>query len=118
MDWQEILDNALEVQRAKDMKTSPQLTLSELILKLEAIGDKSKPVIYNEDYYPGDLDSWRGSYSELALACAERGVPFSVEELLKKLKAAMGTTFYGYKGGEFLMGKTTPVWVANYGESE
>ena len=26
----------------------------------------------------------------------------------------MGATFEGYKGGDFLMGKNTPLWVANY----
>ena len=64
MDWQEIIDNAMEMQRAKDMKTSEQLTLGELILKLEAVEDKSNPVIFNERYFPVDIDSWRGSYRE------------------------------------------------------
>jgi hypothetical protein len=117
MDWQEIIDNAVEMQRANDMKTSEQLTLGELILKLEHIEDKSKPVIFDEQYHPTNLDSWRGSYCELALEYAQTGKKLSVEKLLKKLKDAIGTTFYGYKGGDFLMGKTTPIWIANYGES-
>src|SRR5258708_5319 len=113
----EIIDNAVEMQRAKDMKTSEQLTLGELILKLEAIEDKSKSVIFDEQYHPTGLDSWRGSYCELALEYEETGKKLSAEALLRKLKDAIGATFYGYKGGEFLMGKTSPVWVANYGYS-
>src|SRR6266699_544290 len=122
MDWQEIIDNAVEVQRANSMKTSPQLTLGELILKLEAIEDKNKPVIFNKQYFPTDIDSWRGSYRELAFEYMEIIVtaeqPRTAVTWLKKLKGTIGTTLHGYKGGEFLMGKTTPVWVANYGESE
>lgn len=124
MDWQEVIDNAVEMLRANDMKTSPQLTLSELILKLEHIEDKNKPVIFDKRYFPVDIDSWRGSYRELALEYADTrdtltytGEKLTVGELLKKLKATIGATLYGYKGGEFLMGKTTPVWVAQYGES-
>jgi hypothetical protein len=117
MDWQEIIDNALVARRAQELKTSSQLIVVELILKLEAIADKSKPVIFDEQYHPSGLDSWRGSYDELALEYSETGEKFTAEALLQKLKAAIGATFYGYKGGEFVMGKTTPVWVANYGES-
>ena len=125
MDWQEIIDNAVEVQRNEKMKTSAQLTLGELILKLEYIEDKSKPVIFDRQYFPTDIASWRGSYRELAfeymemnndpLVTAEQ--PRTVETWLKKLKGMIGTMIYGYKGGEFLTGKTTPIWVANYGES-
>lgn len=118
MDWQEVIENALQAQRANVMKTSPQLTLGELILKLEAVEEKSKPVIFNERYFPVGIDSWRGSYYELALEYAETGDKFSVAAWIKKLRETVGSTLYGYKGGEFLMGKTTPVWIANYGESE
>ncbi len=117
MDWQDVIDNAMQVQRANEMKTSPQLTLGELILKLEFVEDKSKRVIFNEQYFPTDIDSWRGSYCELALEYTETGDKLSVEAWLRKLKDTIGDMLYGYKGGEFLMGKTTPVWVANYGES-
>lgn len=125
MDFQEIIDNKLAVERANAMKTSEQLTLGELILKLEAIQNKDKPVIFNEPYFPTDIASWRGSYDELAfeykemntdpLATAEQ--PRTVHTWIKKLKGMIGATIYGYKGGEYLTGKTTPVWVANYGES-
>lgn len=99
MDWQKAVDNALHVQR-------------------EAIPDKSKPVLFNEQYHPVGLDSWRGSYCELALEYEATGEPLTVAVLLKKLRDAIGATFSGYKGGEFRMGKTTPVWVANYGECD
>ncbi|SRR6266568_3253830 len=117
MDWQDILNNAVESERAEAMKTSEQLTLGELILKLESIADKSKPIILDDSYHPTGIDSWRGSYAELAIEYAEDGEKLSTSAFLDLLKRAVGSTFYGYKGGEFLMGKITPVWVANYGES-
>lgn len=41
----------------------------------------------------------------------------TTQDLLDVLKLAHGKFFTGYKGGDFTMGKTTPVWVANYGNS-
>jgi len=40
-----------------------------------------------------------------------------VSDLLKVLNLAKGKMFIGYKGGDFTMGKTTPLWVANGGDS-
>ena len=38
-----------------------------------------------------------------------------VSELLTECKAAMGQVFEGYKGGNYVMGALTPIWVAYYG---
>ncbi len=119
MDIQQFLQDVMEMQRAEEMKTSPQLTLGKLIAKLEAIEDKSKPVIFDEIYHPSDIDSWRGSYCELALAYAKEheSMALSTADFLARIIPIAGATLYGYKGGEFLMTEDTPVWVANYGES-
>ena len=119
MDLQTIVTNALAAERAEQMKTSPQLTLGELILKLEAVGNKELPVVYDVGKYsPTHIDSWRGRYNELALNYSTEGDPLSAWDVIALLKRSVGTKFMGYKGGEYLMGKTTPVWVANYGDSE
>lgn len=111
--------NAMKAKRADDMLTSPQLTLGELILKLEAIKDKKLPVVFDDrKYHPVSVSSWRGSYCELAIEYGPTGKSLSVKEFLKILKNTIGKIFVGYKGGDFLMGRTTPVWVANYGESQ
>lgn len=117
MDLQSILDNAMAAKRNARMATSDQMTLGELILKMENVKDKSKPVIFDvKPYCPDSIDSWRGSYAELALGYHD-GVAFSGSDFLKILKETVGITLSGYKGGNFLMGKTTPVWVADYGNS-
>lgn len=118
MDLQTILDNKLEKARAEEMKTSAQLVLAELILKLEAVGNKNLPVKFDgPGHYPTCIDSWRGSYCELALNHRpDREERLSVWDVVALLKRSIGATFHGYKGGLYKMGKTTPVWVASYGD--
>ena len=127
MDIQTMLDNAVQAGRANTMKTSKQLTLGELILKLEAIPktwkdhegkDNEKTVRFNFEYlHPTALSSWRGSYREIAIEFSEKGYAPKLSEFISWLKEAIGKTYEGYKGGDFVMGKNTPVWVANYGHS-
>lgn len=118
MDIQKILTDACTARRAEALKTSPQLTLGEIILKLEAIKDQEKDVLFEFcQLRPTVLDSWRGSYAELAFGFDEKYPYPKVKEVLQWCKDAVGKTFQGYKGGDFTMGKATPVWVANYGNS-
>jgi hypothetical protein len=141
MDLQTMLDNAVQAARQEELKNSPQLLLGEIILKLEAVKDKEKPLYIDlMDKRPKGVNSWRGSYGELAIQTEGFGYyqgklkkdwggyqeyedisigkenP-SVNEWIGVLNEAIGKTFTGYKGGDYLMGKNTPVWLAEYGES-
>lgn len=72
MDIQTILDNAVKAGRAKIMESSDQLTLGELILKLEYVKNKELPVFFDEtEYSPTGFCSWRGHYRELAITYSE-----------------------------------------------
>lgn len=117
MDIQDILSNAIDLERFVRMKTSEQLMLIELIMKLDAIANKDKLIVFDDGkFWPERVDSWRGSYAELALEyCSNEELMLIVSELLADLKDAVGKTFRGYKGGDFIMGKNTPLWVACYG---
>ena len=115
--FEQWLHHTVQAQRDEAMKTSPQLTLGELIAQLEKVPDKSKPVVFDNGYHLTDISSWRGSYCELALEYDNEGTPLDVATWLQKLHAMNGGTVYGYKGGEFPVGLLTPVWVANYGDS-
>lgn len=57
--------------------------------------------------------SYRGYYSDLALE--RRAEKIAVKDALAMCRSAMGEVFEGYKGGDFQMGRNTPVWLANYG---
>jgi hypothetical protein len=148
---QSSLDNHVKAKRQEEMLNSEQLTVGELILKLESVsGDK--PVVFDGgEEKPTGLGSWRGSYEELAIRyegsnkayekptddCQldqfgyhsykcdcdreeyKTNLPEEVtaNDLLRVLNLIKGKQFRGYKGGDYTMGKTTPVWVANYGYS-
>lgn len=131
MELQTLIDNAVKSARAEEMKTSEQLTLGELILKIESIGTKADKKYDNKNGFkdikfdfenarPTGLDSYRGFYRELAISFSfdwDSGNDFNAEWFLQELKKAVGKTYTGYKGGDFVMGKITPVWVANYGNT-
>ena len=60
------------------------------------------------------MSSYRGYYSDLAFE--PDGEEITVGEFLKVCENALDTTYEGYKGGDFLMGSNTPLWISSYGE--
>ncbi len=93
--------------RLQKERSASQMTLGELIERLEAM-----PPLNMVDKLESP-HSYRGYYSDLAF---ERGESkMMATELLAIAKECMGKEFEGYKGGEFLMGQSTPVWISNYG---
>lgn len=97
--------------------TDKPMNLGDLIDKLEAVIDKDIPIFFQFGHIaPGYFLSYRGSYEELALWVKERGA-VSCEDFLSECKSTLGDTFEGYKGGEFLMTRETPIHIADYGEA-
>lgn len=94
------------------------LTLGELINKLEK-QPKDQLIYFDFSWlHPTTLHSYRGHYDHLALGFAIDQHPAStVTNLLKICEEAIGKTFTGWKGGNFLMGSITPVWAANNGHT-
>ena len=136
MGFETYIKNAAKARRTSKLAETNQMTLGELIAKLETIpltygsDNKPKSVVYDFEFLvPTTLDSWRGSYGELALGWTYRGYApsdcpdangentITLEELLDDLRSAVGKQFTGWKGGEFTMSETTPIWVANPGNS-
>lgn len=83
-------------------RNSPNLTLSRLIKILEFLPDHMIIHCANEMF------SYRGYYDDLAIGFGET----TVGELLKTARSALGHSFTGYKGGEYLMGEDTLLWQA------
>ena len=94
--------------RAQKERAQSQLTLGALIALLEDEEDDSLPV-----RGLGALHSYRGYYSDLAFEPTTSIV--TVHDVLTEARSAMGRTFEGYKGGDYLMGEHTPLWVSQYG---
>lgn len=133
MELETYLSKMVSADRSETLKRSPQLLLGELILKVESIlnkhsekiGTKDEPTV-DFDFgsaIPTSLDSWRGSYEELAIGYKLTGydgdsmAEVSISDFLNELKSAVGKSFEGWKGGSFHMSKNTPVWVSNPGNT-
>ena len=92
------------------------ITLGALIEALRAC-TPTKTVVFDFcGHRPGSLDSYRGYYDHLAFD-PNGNETETVEQLLARLDEANGEVYEGYKGGDFLMGDDTPMWVAEYGTS-
>lgn len=105
MDVQAYVNAASAKWAAERSKT--QLTLGELIASLELMPAGSMVANLHS---PG---SYRGYYQDLYFKEQEGKRP--AIELLADCRNCMGSTFEGYKGGDFLMSADTPLWVASYG---
>ena len=68
---------------------------------------------------PKQIDSYRGFYEHVAIGFLppDSGEDVLVGQLLEALKAKVGTAMEGYKGGDYTMDASCPLWVANWGHS-
>lgn len=94
--------------KAQVERSASQMTLGKLI---SALGQISAERITHGF---GFLHSYRGYYADLAFDPEDSPIG-NVGDLLALCKNAMGKVFTGYKGGDFLMGETTPLWISEYG---
>lgn len=105
MNLQALVDG-MSAQWQKE-RAETQMTLGGFIDALE----KLPPDLKIEGL--GELDSYRGYYSDLAFEPSSEYK--TAAKLLEECRAAMGEVFQGYKGGDYCMGRNTPLWVASYG---
>jgi hypothetical protein len=89
------------------------LTLGQLIKRLDRVPGVTKILTADGQGIEG-LCSYRGYYSDLALNPVG-GPVWTADQLLREAKFVINTELTGYKGGEFLMTKDTPLWLARYG---
>ena len=109
IDAQNVMQTIVDgmAKAAKDERSKTQMTLGALIARLEAMPESLQVQGLTDPH------SYRGYYSDLAFETCNTTT--SVGVLLKQCRGAMGKEYQGYKGGEFMMGESTPVWVAGYG---
>ncbi len=114
-------ENALKKAESGE-KVFHGLRLGELIERLSALDPEARIMFDFCDCFPlADVDSYRGYYEDLAIAWSSyepgKREPVKVSQLLDTLRGAVGSTYDGYKGGEFTMHDHSRVWVANSGDS-
>ena len=112
MDIQKLVD---VVNKTSKETSAREYNLGRFIKDLEKL-DQEKLIYVEEGLGCDGLASWRGSYCELALE-HEAGKKSNVKEVLENAKKILDSTLTGYKGGDFLMDKNTPIHIANYGEN-
>lgn len=125
MDLQTYLKNSVEAGRKKTFDNSNQLTLWEMILKLELIynnltdeNKKDYEICFDFEYlFPTYFSSWRWSYNELALNFDIEWQKHKLKDFIEVCKSTVWKEFIWYKWWEFVMTKNTPVWVARYWNS-
>ena len=100
-------------------------TLNELILDLEAIGDKNLTVYFGFcGCVPRGIASWRGIYAYPALGWSATGYSASgenisaptVAELITTLRAGLKKMHEGWKGGEYWFSGSEPLHIDNPGD--
>lgn len=109
------------------LRIAGHLTLAGLISEVEECArglDRPKVYFGFGGFFPTDIASWRGAYDELAIdyvvnSRKPNGIKEAptVEDFLRMCRDAIGETYYGYKGGEYLMDGHTRVWVDKWGDA-
>lgn len=107
--------DAAKIAWSEKLKAKGCMSLGELIDALKKF-DSKKPVFMSDDNHPAKIDSYRGSYDQLAISTDGQESFGTVGEFVDALESCVGDTFMGYKGGDFVMDRSTPVNFAKWGE--
>ena len=89
-------------------RSGTQVTLGGLIKTLESVDGERKIIGL------GGPISYRGYYCDLAFEPTDEVV--TVAKALTLARTCMGRVFTGYKGGDYMMGESTPIWSARYSD--
>ena len=113
MDMQRILDAMMEQSRIT--RSDYHLTLGQAIKEIAALPYHEMITFDFNGEYPTEPSSYRGYYSDLAFGWG--GAAMDTEGFAVMCNSALGETYTGYKGGDFLMGLDTPLWAAQWGNT-
>lgn len=92
------------------------MTLGMLIARLEEANPEHSVYLDFARCAPTTFASYRGFYDEIAVGFSDNDST-TVAQLLARAQGALGQTFQGWKGGDYVMTDRTPVWVANDGNA-
>lgn len=100
-----MFDGFSAARKAERAKT--QMTLGAIIDRLKQFEPEA---MIDGIAFP---HSYRGYYSDLAFEKIE--YQRTAIALLEDCRSVLGMTLQGYKGGDYDMSQSTPVWIASYG---
>jgi hypothetical protein len=93
-----------------------QMTVGDLIDELKRSPPENSLVFDFCRYAPMGWGSYRGYYEDMALI--PRKEDRTVKDFLAEMKEAIGKKMTGYKGGDYVVQRATPVWVSEHGNAD
>ena len=99
------------------MGKEPRLTMFDTIslgefIRLLKTCKKDAWIRFDFCYFAPDyLHSYRGWYEHLAFSCGRTWQSTLAKDVLIECEQAIGRTYRGYKGGDYVMDENTPLWV-------
>jgi hypothetical protein len=103
---------------SRDERKKYHVTLGELIDALGGVDADSTVILSGEHSNLSPAlppNSYRGHYEDLAFPPSLTRI--NAGELRAGLIECEGKAFEGWKGGDFIMGRDTPLWIADSGEA-
>lgn len=114
MNLQYVINVVNEMRKA----SAGNLTVGEMIEKLNKYDDNREFKFTNGKYLNGSFGSYRGYYEDLYIGYTEEDKGINTVRHLKEIlnRALKEKVMFGYKGGEFPIILDTLVWLATYGD--
>jgi hypothetical protein len=110
----------LQIENEKLKRERDNYNLGDLIKDLEKYPADADICIRPFNLHPTGFCSYRGYYSDLSLEYTIENYDEKIlncGQLLEEAKKCVGKSFYGYKGGDFIMTEKSVIWLANYGRT-
>lgn len=118
------IQDFIEIQKkqwTKDSLNKGAMSVEKIISKLKEFKNSKKKVIIemNSEIFTSDFcaDSWRGSYNLPAIEYCSGNKGCEVASAIENLNEINGMYVTGWKGGDFILDKEDPLFIANAGSS-
>ena len=108
------------ISKNESLENGAYSGLDLLTLFEELNKDYTVKIIINDKVYNSSFiaESWRGSYNLPAIDYVEDNeYQITIEKAIENLNTLEGKDVEGWKGGEFILSLSDPVFVANQGDS-
>lgn len=108
------------ISKNESLENGAYSGLDLLTLFEELNKDYTVKIIMNDKVYNSSFiaESWRGSYNLPAIDYVEDNeYQITIEKAIKNLNTLEGKEVEGWKGGEYILSLSDPVFVANQGDS-
>lgn len=113
--------NDSKAQWAKDSIKKGVMSTEDIIEKLKEYKNSNKNIIIemNGDLFTTffEADSWRGSYNLPAISYCDSKDGCTINTAIENLNEVNEMDVRGYKGGDFVLNKKDPLFIANYGDT-